>query len=238
MKNARKVVALLLICLMLSSTIAWAADGNSKEDEINSLIQEAIEKANDPNFGKEEFTPVEIVMTEEKYYLMYNSENLLKGNYEDGSVVIGLKKEVTITEGYEELFPELNIVSVSRVGKEMYDAGRILNQIIKITLEEQTHESVVEAIMSIKDNQYVVYAEPDYYLEPASMMGSGVVRTYLPGDVNGDGIISNRDLIPTARIVVGYTAPKAISDRADVNSDGEVNNADVIIVARLVVGLD
>ncbi len=55
MKNARKVVALLLICLMLSSTIAWAADGNSKEDEINSLIQEAIEKANDPNFGKEEF---------------------------------------------------------------------------------------------------------------------------------------------------------------------------------------
>jgi hypothetical protein len=46
------------------------------------------------------------------------------------------------------------------------------------------------------------------------------------------------DLIPTARIVVGYTAPKAISDRAYVNSDGEVNNADVIIVARLVVGLD
>ena len=234
MKALKRIVAIILVCLFLGSTMAWAAS----EDNVDDLIKEAMKTVNDPSFGQENFTPVEITLSEELYNKIYEPENLLKGNYEAGSVLVGLKKEVTITEGYEALFPELNITLVSRVGKETYETGRILNQIIKIELEEQTRESVVDAIMYLKDSEYVVYAEPDYYLESAfgsSEMGSGVEPRIIPGDINDDGVFNNRDLIMIARIVVGFSTTDYFVIRADANSDGEVNNIDIITVARKIV---
>lgn len=58
------------------------------------------------------------------------------------------------------------------------------------------------------------------------------------GDVNGDGTVSNTDLIKTARHVVDIEKLTGEElKRADINNDGQVNNEDIILTARRIVGL-
>ncbi|MBQ6539467.1 MAG: CHAP domain-containing protein [Oscillospiraceae bacterium] len=54
------------------------------------------------------------------------------------------------------------------------------------------------------------------------------------GDANGDGDVSNVDLIIIARFVVGLTNSIDL-ERADINGDGTVSNTDLISVARRIV---
>jgi hypothetical protein len=58
--------------------------------------------------------------------------------------------------------------------------------------------------------------------------------TVVYGDANGDGEVSNVDIILIARYVVGITDNIDV-DTADINGDGEVTNTDLISVARYTV---
>ena len=62
----------------------------------------------------------------------------------------------------------------------------------------------------------------------------------IQGDVDGDGEITNADLILVARYVVEiYNELKAdIEKYGDMDGDGEISNADLIKVARIIVNLD
>ena len=65
-----------------------------------------------------------------------------------------------------------------------------------------------------------------------------IVRDVLLGDANGDGKISNSDVIKMARSLIGLTT---LTDQqkiaADVTGDGKVTNSDVIKLARSLIGL-
>ncbi len=66
--------------------------------------------------------------------------------------------------------------------------------------------------------------------------GSITVQKIIPGDINGDGSVDNRDIIMIARYLVRLveftdTQKKA----ADFNRNGEINNVDLILMARFVV---
>ncbi len=66
--------------------------------------------------------------------------------------------------------------------------------------------------------------------------GTSTETALVKGDVDGDYIISNADLILMARFIVGYAEPD--SDAlycADVNWDGELTNADLIVLAKQIV---
>ncbi len=54
------------------------------------------------------------------------------------------------------------------------------------------------------------------------------------GDVNGDGGITNSDLILIARHIVGIEETDVVA--GDLNGDGTISNEDLITVARIIVG--
>ena len=66
--------------------------------------------------------------------------------------------------------------------------------------------------------------------------GSITVKKSIPGDLNGDGEVTNMDIIMLARYLVNL---ESFDDQqlnvADYNGDGAVNNVDLVLMARYVV---
>lgn len=58
---------------------------------------------------------------------------------------------------------------------------------------------------------------------------------HLPGDVNGDGVVTNRDASAILRILAGYDAD-VVKNALDVNGDGKVSNRDASIIMRFLAG--
>ena len=65
---------------------------------------------------------------------------------------------------------------------------------------------------------------------------TGVSAASLKGDVNGDGVIDNKDVVALFRYVSGDTAG-AVAENCDYNGDGQKNNKDVTLLFRAVSGL-
>ena len=62
-----------------------------------------------------------------------------------------------------------------------------------------------------------------------------VTTDYIPGDVNGDGSINNRDASAVLRYLAGYSVT-LVESALDVNGDGSVNNRDASAILRYLAG--
>ena len=58
-------------------------------------------------------------------------------------------------------------------------------------------------------------------------------RSYLPGDINGDGTVNNKDVTRLMRYIK-YKDVEVVKAALDVNGDGTVNNKDVTRLMRYV----
>lgn len=63
--------------------------------------------------------------------------------------------------------------------------------------------------------------------------GSVMVMTMLPGDINGDGAVNNKDAIVLFRYLAGWGVTLA-TDFVDINGDGKLNNKDAIVLFRYI----
>ena len=65
---------------------------------------------------------------------------------------------------------------------------------------------------------------------------TGEFKTETTGiDVDGDGILTAKDIIAVVNVIAGKTTDDAIKSAADVNGDGVVNVADIIKIANKIV---
>lgn len=60
---------------------------------------------------------------------------------------------------------------------------------------------------------------------------------YLPGDINGDGSVNNKDVTRLHRYLTDY-AVEVVEDALDVNGDGSVNNKDLTRLFRYLSGYE
>ena len=75
--------------------------------------------------------------------------------------------------------------------------------------------------------------------------GSNTWIPYIPlkrtqGDVDGDGQLSNADVIMVARYLIDLSHQDSVTDieaYGDIDGDGKIGNADLIKIARIIVGL-
>lgn len=75
--------------------------------------------------------------------------------------------------------------------------------------------------------------EINYYLERVSSGGgSGGGETSITGDVNGDGVVDQADLVALARFMAGIDQLEDTA-RADINGDGIYSAADLTALARM-----
>lgn len=66
--------------------------------------------------------------------------------------------------------------------------------------------------------------------------GSVGVVDFLPGDLDGDGLINTKDIVLLRRDIAGGYDITVNSDAGDVNNDGKKNTKDIILVRRYVAG--
>ncbi len=64
-----------------------------------------------------------------------------------------------------------------------------------------------------------------------------IERTYIPGDINGDGGVNNKDLTRLFQYLSGYDV-EVVEAALDVNGDGNVNNKDVTRLFQYLSGYD
>ncbi len=61
------------------------------------------------------------------------------------------------------------------------------------------------------------------------------VWAYIPGDANGDGVVTVSDVVATANYILGKNPQPFIFEAADMNGDGEITVTDVVLIARIVL---
>ena len=61
---------------------------------------------------------------------------------------------------------------------------------------------------------------------------------FILGDVNGDGIVTNSDVIALVRFVLKIGNATIIETAADINGDGQITNSDVIALVRKVLNIN
>lgn len=69
----------------------------------------------------------------------------------------------------------------------------------------------------------------------ADVVATLTVKSYMPGDANGDGKINVVDITATANYILGSPGSSFIFDAADVNHDGKVNVVDIVAIANIIL---
>jgi hypothetical protein len=215
MKLTKKVIALLLACLIFCGVAAMAVD----DSQANSY-------------------DVSDARREELYNKAIKA--IEDGDYRPGVAVVTLKSVVSsaITtpfnkvyaqpEEFAELLPELSEIDIESIEVKNGEKSTTLY----ITLVDKSGDAVLNALDLLKVNPNIawVYVDVLAYLD--------VVEIPM-GDVDGDTKVTNSDLILIARCVVDLVDLSGAQKlRADVDLDGSVTNSDLIIVAKKVVGID
>lgn len=116
-----------------------------------------------------------------------------------------------------------------RNGKIIFGANAHWNEVGAISSRESS-----TAITGFDLGRYELRLDgEDYYLKRISSGGgSGGGETSTVGDVNGDGVVDQADLVALARFMAGIDDLKDTT-RADINGDGILSAADLTALARM-----
>lgn len=116
-----------------------------------------------------------------------------------------------------------------RNGKIIFGANAHWNEVGTISSRESS-----TAITGFDTGRYELRLDgEDYYLKRISSGGgSGGGETSVTGDVNGDGVVDQADLVALARFMAGIDDLEDTT-RADINGDGIYSAADLTALARM-----
>lgn len=116
-----------------------------------------------------------------------------------------------------------------RNGKIIFGANARWNEVGTISSRESS-----TAITGFDTGRYELRLDgEDYYLKRVSSGGgSGGGETSTIGDVNGDGVVDQADLVALARFMAGIDDLEDTT-RADINGDGIYSAADLTALARM-----
>ena len=96
--------------------------------------------------------------------------------------------------------------------------------------DDSVHWQVCQACGSVENLGGHSYAYPQYLY--CSACGK---PSYLPGDINGDETLNNKDVILLMQYLAGWEVYLATTP-TDLNGDGKTNNKDVILLMQYLAG--
>ena len=116
-----------------------------------------------------------------------------------------------------------------RNGKIIFGANAHWNEVGTISSRESS-----TAITGFDTGKYELRSDGEYYYlkRVSSGGGSGGGETSITGDVNGDGVVDQADLVALARFMAGIDDLEDTT-RADINGDGILSAADLTALARM-----
>lgn len=152
---------------------------------------------------------------------VWRQENWASVNSDSASITINGRLEQS--ESWVELTSRWN-------GKIIFGTNAHWNEVGTISSRESS-----TAITGFDTGKYKLSTDDgiNYYLKRLSSGGgSGGGETSVTGDVNGDGVVDQADLVALARFMAGIDDLEDIS-RADINGDGIYSAADLTALARM-----
>lgn len=152
---------------------------------------------------------------------VWRQENWASVNSDSASITINGRLEQS--ESWVELTSRWN-------GKIIFGANAHWNEVGTISSRESS-----TAITGFDTGKYKLSTDDgiNYYLKRLSSGGgSGGGETSVTGDVNGDGVVDQGDLVALARFMAGIDDLEDTT-RADINGDGIYSAADLTALARM-----
>ena len=152
---------------------------------------------------------------------VWRQENWASVNSDSASITINGRLEQS--ESWVELTSRWN-------GKIIFGANAHWNEVGTISSRESS-----TAITGFDTGKYKLSTDDgiNYYLKRLSSGGgSGGGETSVTGDVNGDGVVDQADLVALARFMAGIDDLEDTA-RADINGDGIYSAADLTALARM-----
>lgn len=110
-------------------------------------------------------------------------------------------------------------------GKIIFGANARWNEVGAICSRESS-----TAIIGFDTGKYELRSDGEYYYLKRVSSGGG--ETSITGDVNGDGVVDQADLVALARFMAGIDDLEDTT-RADINGDGIYSAADLTALARM-----
>ena len=86
------------------------------------------------------------------------------------------------------------------------------------------------------DGEDVNYDENDNAVGFVYISGSVIVASYIPGDINGDEKVNNKDATFLLRYLAGWSVDGINTDALDTDGSGTVNNKDATVLLRYLAG--
>ena len=158
------------------------------------------------------------------------SSSPIDGSYERNEIVVGMKNTTTIDFFYET-FPDLRILNVRDVNKEVRDLhselpiDRLdeivpLGKVFLLTIESISNDAVPNAIDLLIKNENIRYAEPNYIEMPNAF------------DLTGDIIVNLNDVTFALQYMLVQVGDPNWDEAkvADVSGDGIVNIDDIVLI--------
>ena len=151
---------------------------------------------------------------------VWQQKNWASVNNDSASITINGRLEQS--ESWDELTSRWD-------GKIIFGANAYWNEVGTISSRESS-----TAITGFDPGRYKLSTSDgiNYYLERVSSGGSGGGETSITGDVNGDGVVDQADLVALARFMAGIDQLEDTT-RADINGDGILSAADLTALARM-----
>ena len=87
-----------------------------------------------------------------------------------------------------------------------------------------------------KDGVNVNYDQSRNALPLVYVGSSAEIRSYIPGDINGDGHVDSRDVLNLLRHLSGWKGITVVEEALDVNGDGESDFQDVTDLLQYIAG--
>lgn len=113
-----------------------------------------------------------------------------------------------------------------------YTNGKILKCTFRV--DENAPRGVYPIEITTIENS--VYDDDLQNVEFNLENGYVTVLDYLPGDINGDGVVSTKDVTILRRYIVGGYDVTVVDEAVDVNDDGEVTTKDTTTLRRFIAG--
>lgn len=139
----------------------------------------------------------------------------------------------------------IETITIPKTVKEINDSAFTNTWVSRIVFEGDAPIIDERAFAGSVANIYYPEDNPTWTAEVMqSCGGNGIVwfpySNYIKGDVNGDGLLSNTDVVMIARYLVELydeDTIEAIEAHCDMDGDGKISNIDLIKIVRIIVGL-
>lgn len=144
---------------------------------------------------------------------------------------IKVNYNITGSEIYATSMENIVISSDIKEGSSITVNKNSEDEYLKVFVAKENKDSFEKVQMNTPDGeaQYEETASDDKY----AIYTLKLKPSYLPGDINGDGIVNTKDITTLRRYNSGgYDNLKVVEEALDVNKDGIINTKDITILRR------